>query len=220
VTNFELVNLDDKEFETLACRLLSAELGIRFERFKLGRDKGVDGRYFVADKGEAILQCKHWIRSPVSTLIRMLERTEQAKVQTLRPKRYLLVTSVELSRTDKQKIATIFKGYLHSESDVFGFEDVNDLLAKHSEIVKAFPSLWLASAEVIGLIQNAAILGRSDFSLGEIRSKATRYVATKSHAAARLRLEETGVVLITGLPGIGKTTLAEQWTSPASIDTC
>jgi adenylate kinase family enzyme len=120
------------------------------------------------------------------------------------------VTSLELGRTDKTKIATIFTPHIRSESDVFGNEDIQDLLSKHSEVVKSHPALWLASAEVLSIIHNAAILGRSDFSLEEIRQKARRYVPTTSHSAAKAKLEATGAVLITGLPGIGKTTLAEQ----------
>lgn len=128
----------------------------------------------------------------------------------MKPRRYLLACSLELSRNDKKKIAAIFSGFMRDESDVFGFEDITDMLTTHADIVRQHPTLWLASAEVIGFVQNAAILGRSDFSLDDIRQRATRYVPTEMHNVARTKLEDVGVVLVTGLPGIGKTTLAEQ----------
>jgi adenylate kinase family enzyme len=208
--NYDLSALDDKEFETLVCRLLSIELKYQIERFKPGRDGGADGRFFSEGGGETIVQCKHWARTPVSSLLRSLETTEAPKVAALGPSRYLLVTSIELSRRDKARIKSIFEPFIKTESDVMGHEDLQDLLSRNSDVVKNHPALWLASADVIGMIQNAAILGRSDFSLDEIRQRASRYVPTKSHSAAKARLEKMGAVLITGSPGIGKTTLAEQ----------
>lgn len=207
---YDLGTLDDKEFEVLCCRILSLEHQCRFERFKPGRDKGVDGRYFSPAGGETILQCKHWHRTPAPALIRALENKELPKVKSLAPTRYVLATSAELSRTDKSKIASIFSGFIQSESDILGAEDLQDLLARNPAVIKEHPGLWLASAEVIGLIQNAAILGRSDFSLDDIRRRASRYVLTDSHRQAKSKLESIGAVLITGLPGVGKTTLAEQ----------
>jgi hypothetical protein len=85
MSRYDLSALDDKEFEVLACRLLSLEWGERIERFKPGRDKGVDGRYFGSEGGEVIVQCKHWARSPLSTLLRALETDEAAKVDALTP---------------------------------------------------------------------------------------------------------------------------------------
>jgi adenylate kinase family enzyme len=207
---YDLNALDDKEFEVLCCQILSIVEGKRFERFRPGRDGGVDGRYFSPSGGEVVLQCKHWARTPVASLIRSLEKKEQEKVQKLSPKRYILATSVELTRTDKQKITSIFAPFIASPTDVYGAEDITDLLAENPQVIREHPTLWLASAEVIGLIQNAAILGRSDFSLDRFRIRGARYVQTKNHADALIKLESNGAVVVTGIPGIGKTTLAEQ----------
>ena len=46
--------------------------------------------------------------------------------------------------------------------------------------------------------------------MAELKAEATRYVTTTNHAAAQTKLEELHIVLITGEPGIGKTTLAGQ----------
>lgn len=210
MAHHDLTALDDKEFEALCCQLLSNYFGHRFERFKPGKDAGVDGRFFANDKQEYVLQCKHWARSPISALIRALRESELPKVAILKPARYFLATSIPLSRNDKRKLASIFTGYMQSESDVFGLEDICDLLSKFPAVYRDHPKLWLSSAEVIGLIENAAIIGRSEYWLNEIRQKAIKYVRTSNHELSRAKLERLGTVIITGLPGIGKTTLAEQ----------
>jgi hypothetical protein len=49
VTDHDFKTLDDKEFESLCADPLGDMLGKRFERFKAGRDGGVDGRYFSSN---------------------------------------------------------------------------------------------------------------------------------------------------------------------------
>ncbi len=69
--------------------------------------------------------------------------------------------------------------------------------------------LWLHSASVLGHLLNNAILGRSSFSLEEIIRGSSKYVVTANHELALKKLEKLGVVIITGEPGVGKTTLAD-----------
>jgi restriction endonuclease len=57
--NYDFKTLNDKEFEILVSDLLSRHLSIRVERFRPGKDKGVDGRFFAAPEQETIIQCKH-----------------------------------------------------------------------------------------------------------------------------------------------------------------
>lgn len=44
--NYTFEALNDKEFEELAIDLLSKNLNTNIERFKLGKDQGIDGRFF------------------------------------------------------------------------------------------------------------------------------------------------------------------------------
>jgi len=104
MSDYDFKTLNDKEFEILCVDLLGEVTGRRFERFKAGRDAGVDGRFFADDGKEVILQCKHWSNTPIKQLISELERTEKPKLSQLNPKKYILAVSNALSRADKKAI--------------------------------------------------------------------------------------------------------------------
>jgi Restriction endonuclease len=203
-------SLSDQDFESLSCDILSKRDDTHFERFKKGRDGGVDGRYFSLNGDEVILQCKHWVKSGLPALLRSLENVELAKIKKLAPERYILCTSVELSRADKSKIKEILSPYIKREDDILGQEDLNDLLGRSPEIESRHYKLWLRSEAILRSITSSAIRGRSQFTLSELHSRACRYIQTDSHSKAREKLHKNHVVLITGAPGVGKTTLAEQ----------
>ena len=209
MSDYDFKTLNDKEFEIFCADLLSEVHGRRFERFKAGKDAGVDGRYFVNSGKEVILQCKHWSNTPLPQLIKTLKNIEKPKLDKLKPHRYLLAISNPLSRGDKKAIHRILTPYVLSESDIYGKEDLNDLLKDKTHIEQRHYKLWLHSSSVLGHILNNAIFGRSAFSLDEIIRSSARYVVTANHDAALKLLERLGVVIITGEPGVGKTTLAD-----------
>ncbi|KAB1593826.1 hypothetical protein C5O75_007795 [Burkholderia cepacia] len=207
--DYDFKTLNDKEFEALCTDLLSRFLDRRFERFKPGKDGGVDGRYFADDGLEVILQCKHWANTPTSQLITELARKEKPKLDRLKPRRYILAISNPLSRSDKKKIADSLKPYLIRDDDIYGKEDLNDLLSRFPEVERSNYKLWLHSSSVLAFIAQSGIMGRSEFSLDEIVQKSARYAITENHEKALEISNRLGVLIISGDPGVGKTTLAE-----------
>jgi len=206
--HYDFSQLNDKEFEILVNDLLSALLQTRIERFKNGRDAGVDGRFFSDEANEVIIQTKHYLKSGLSMLMSTLKK-EVPKVSKLNPSRYLVVTSVPLSRKNKQDIVDIFSPYIKSENDVFGPEDLNDILAKNKQIEEKHFKLWISSTAVLQRLLNNAIKGRSQFEMETIEKKSAKYVQTSNHRQALEILEKNHAIIISGEPGVGKTTLAE-----------
>ena len=80
MTDYDFNNLNDKEFEVLANDLVSKKEEAVVDRYKPGKDGGVDGRFFTINGEEVIIQSKHWIKSGISALIRHLKKNELPKV--------------------------------------------------------------------------------------------------------------------------------------------
>lgn len=208
MSDYDFKTLNDKEFEIFCADLLGEVEGHRFERFKAGKDSGIDGRFFANERKEVILQCKHWSNTPLKQLVRALSTIEKPKLAKLNPHRYVLAVSSALSRADKKSIQHALAPYI-SETDIYGKEDLNDLLKSTVHVEQRHYKLWLHSSSVLGHMFNNAIFGRSAFSLDEIIQSSSRYVVTANHQSALKRLEDLGVVIVTGEPGVGKTTLAD-----------
>ena len=216
MNDYDFSTLNDKEFENITIDLISRDRDKRFERFKAGRDGGIDGRYYGEDGKEEIIQCKHYLKTGYKNLISSLkskkngQKSEADKVKLLNPEKYIFVTSLPLSASNKKEIREIFKPYIKKDSDIYSQEDLNDLLKANSDIEDNHYKLWISSTTVLQRIFNNAIKGRSEFLLDEIKDKIKYYVMTQNHHKAIEKLEKSHTIIIAGEPGIGKSTLAEQ----------
>lgn len=209
--NYTFETLNDKEFEELSIDLLSKNTGQNFERFKPGKDQGIDGRFFYFDGTSTIIQCKHYLKSGVNALIKDLTKKELPKIQKLNPSQYIVVTSCPLSPMDKQKIKSVLSPYISSESDIYGQENLNDLLKKYPDVEKNHYKLWISSTNVLQNLLNNAILGRSKDHLKNTILKQSKFlVQTENFPKALQIIQEKNTIIITGSPGVGKTTLANQ----------
>lgn len=211
--DYDFSTLNDKEFENLSIELISIDKSKRFERFKAGKDGGIDGRFYD-DGSQEIVQCKHYLKTGFSGLITSLNKknngiNEIDKVKNQNPSKYIFVTSLPLSAENKKTIKELFDPYIKNDNDIYGQEDLNIILAKNPDIEKRYYKLWLSSTVVLDRLLNNAIESRSEFLLEDIKEKAKYYVVTDNHNVAMQKLEESHVIIIAGEPGIGKTTLAE-----------
>lgn len=207
--SYDFSQLNDKEFEILAVDLLSIAYNTRIERFKPGKDSGVDGRFFTDSSKEICLQCKHYLKVGYKGLISKLKKEESKKVKKINPTKYIFITSLPLSRANKEEIKNIFHPYIKRSDDIFGQEDLNSLLIENPKVEENHFKLWISNTTVFNRIINNAIKGRSEFELEQIKRKSVKYINTTSHDKALKILNEKHVLLISGEPGIGKTTLAE-----------
>ena len=204
MTNYDFLNLSPYEFEVLNRDLLQAHLGVFLESFGAGTDSGIDLRYA---KGEQfIVQCKRY--QDYDSLYQVLKK-EAETVKKLTPARYIVATSVSLLPERKKKILNLFTPYILSTDDILGKDKLNNLLQQHPEVERNHFKLWLSSTNVLQTILNRQIVNQSKFVLDDIRDKLKVYVQNDSFSEARKILQDNHYVIISGIPGIGKTTLAE-----------
>lgn len=212
--DYDFATLNDKEFENLSMDLISKDKNKRFERFKAGKDGGIDGRFYYNDGSQEIIQCKHYLKTGFKGLINSLKKenngiNEIDKVKKLNPTVYIFVTSLALSAENKKTIKELFNPYIKNDNDIYGQEDLNQILGNHPDIEKRHYKLWLSSTIVLDRIINNAIESRSEFLFDDIKEKSKYYAVTENHKKAIDKLEESHIIIIAGEPGIGKTTLAE-----------
>lgn len=202
---YDFHNLSPLDFEDLVRDLLQAELGIALESFGPGRDKGIDCRYSHG-RHSLIVQAKHYLRSGKSKLLATL-KSEDAKVAKLSPSRYIVATSVSMTDDLKSKIIAAMPSAPLTVADIFGLEDINGLLSKHPEIEKNHFKLWLSSTAIIERMLHSGIYNRTDTEMDLIRKMVPKFVQNDSVKEAENILSSSGTLIISGHPGVGKTTL-------------
>ena len=203
---YDFHQLSPLDLERLARDLLQAQWSVQLESFKTGRDGGIDLRY-ASGPHNLIVQVKHYVRTGFLGLIRDLKK-EDAKIAKLAPSRYVVVTSVQLSPANKTKVVDALPSAPLVVSDVFGQDDLNNLLGLHPGIEQRHPKLWLTSRAVLDQVLHNAELTRSEFEVRKIHQQIRRYVQTEVFREAEERLADESVVMVAGPPGIGKTMLA------------
>jgi hypothetical protein len=201
--------LSPADFEELTRDLLQRHWKVTLESFKTGRDRGIDLRYATISGQSIIIQCKHFAGSSVAKLVRECREKELPKIQRLASERYVLVTSLPLNPADKDKLMAVLHPYVRTTGDIVGAEDMNNLLGIHPEIETKHFKLWLSSTAVLERVFHNAERVQTEFNVQRIRRAIPLYVQTSNYAQAMKILEERRFVIISGVPGIGKTTLAD-----------
>lgn len=206
MADYDFQQLSPHDFELLSRDLVQARDGIHLESFKAGRDQGIDFRYA---KGAAnlIVQAKHYAGTGLAGLLREL-RKEAEKAKKLNPDRYILTTSVGLTPQNKTEIMEIFGGLVAEPGDIVGRDDINGLLEQHTDVHQRHHKLWLTSRAVLDRVLHNAAMTQSDFDVERVRRDIARYVQNSGYPRAVEMLNDSHVAIISGAPGVGKTTLA------------
>ncbi|MCQ2019503.1 hypothetical protein [Clostridium butyricum] len=201
-------NLTAYEFELLAKDIIEKELNIKLRSYAQGRDNGIDIRGYIGN--DIIIQVKHYINSSFSHL-RTTLRKELPKIEKLKPKRFMIVTSFNLTPSNEDEIFELFKDFMLSKNDIVDVNFVNSFLTKESniEILRAHNKLWLTSTNVLNLIFNKGLDLDSKCFIDDYEVKARLFVYTKAFNEALNILKDNNVIILEGAPGVGKTTLSK-----------
>lgn len=205
MATYDLHILQPSEFEEITRDLLQKEWNCFIESFTSGRDGGIDLRCASEKGGKVIIQAKRY-KDYKSLLINL--KGEVDKVHRLNPERYYVSTSVGLTPANKEEIKQLFTPYIIDVADIFGNDDLNNLLGRHCDVEKQYYKLWLTSTNVLNNIIHKAPVLWSDFELEDIKANISTYVMNDSFYSAKKILSHHNYVIISGIPGIGKTTLA------------
>lgn len=207
--SYSFSNLSPADFEDLVRDLIGRELGVRFEAFCAGPDGGIDGRYAPSSEvNPIIMQAKHFEGSTFSKLKSAMAR-ERTSIRKLAPSRYLLATSRKLTPDNKKTLKRTIGTFLLGEGDIFGPDDLNALLRKYPDVEKAHIILWLSGAAVLDRVLRSAAHAYAAITKEDIEQKIRVYAHNPSFTGSWKKLEDRHVLIISGPPGVGKTTLAE-----------
>lgn len=208
--NYNLAVIQDKEFEELCKALFEKELGVPLQIFKKGVDKGIDLRYAGQTNNEIVIQAKHYLNSKFSDLKYVMANTEKPNIEKLVPPplRYIVATSLGLNTNETDTLVNILSPFVKSTDDIFGIDRILELMRDNPDVVTKFYKLWLTSSDILQRILFNGITGNSEFFEEKILRKVGLYVQTSDFNDALDRLKENHFLIITGEPGIGKTTIA------------
>ena len=120
----------------------------------------------------------------------------------------MLVTSVGLTPLNKATIQALFGDVLET-SDILGPDDLNNLLGIYLKVEHQHYKLWLASRAVLDRVLHNASLTQSEFDVKRVHRDICRYVRSEAYPRALSMLDNDHVAIISGVPGVGKTSLAK-----------
>lgn len=212
---------EPSEFQDFARDMVQVRYNLCFESFAEGKDLGIDGRCVLQDSSAVILQVKRY-KSIKDNILR-IAREEKEKLDRLsdagtRINRYILVLSEDISVQKKGQVQEILAPYVIKEEDIIIGRDLNDWLSlpgdAFRDVEEKYFKLWIQNTKTLRRVVyetvNSSQVYHSEVELRDAIEKAQVFVETQSYDMAIKQLRTNHVLIISGAPGMGKTTLAKQ----------
>lgn len=193
------------DFEHLVRDLLSRQLDIELSTFAEGADNGIDIRYCSSPDNSIVVQCKR-----MKSVTKEIIDKEYEKVVKLNPNHYYFVCSNELSVSKVDYIKKKFERWMKgSDEFIYYNSKLNHLLEEFQDVHQKHYKLWLHSSSMFNAIINQPLYERAKSLINDIRRNNVFYVRNESLNRAIDILNNNQFVIISGIPGIGKSTLAK-----------
>ena len=196
--------LSPYDFEILVRDLLSRDLDIELIAFAEGADRGIDLRYSTDPDCTIVVQCKR-----TKDISKNQLELEAQKITKLAVAKYYLAVASELPVTKCDQILEIFSKWMSNDKHIYPKSRLNKLLDKYPEVLREHYKLWINSSELFDQFINNDLLGRSKFLREDIAQSLKYYVKNEGYHKAVDILSKYNSIIISGIPGIGKTTLAK-----------
>ena len=216
---FNLSNLSWHEFEKFGSDLMSKILKCKFTRGTPGPDGGID---LLNSKFKYIVQCKHIVNynnlkgKLISEIPKVKKLSADGKLEE-----YFLLTSCELSFTQKYEIFDLFGDHMTSiERNIISCNEIDDLLelSENKEILRSNHKLWLSSMILIELLRDNINTNYTNQLKSEINETLKIFVETQSFWNAWRVLIDEGALLLSGNPGVGKTSISRMLISKLVLE--
>lgn len=212
--DYDFKDLSPYDFEVFVRDLLSRHDGITYSTYAIGRDGGIDLRARTS-LGAQIAQCKH---TPDASRGRLLAYAKKERGKLLAANlsvyRYVFITSADISPSLEEELR-IELSSVASVVEVHGRGWLNSALSGHVDLERRHFKLWLRSSMAIREMLRGGIFLRGESRINKIRRNYLKFVHHEACDAAARALESSGIVIISGSPGAGKTAMAEylvlQW---------
>lgn len=193
------------DFEHLVRDLLSKDLGIELSAFAEGKDNGIDLRHSNNNSKSLIVQCKR-----VKNLSKEDVDKEFIKIKKINPKKYYFVCSKELSVEMFDYIKLVFNKWMKNDDKyIYTKTRLNNLLDLNLDIHQKNYKLWLNSSAIFNTLINQPLFQRAKSLINDIKKDHIFYVKNDSLNKAFEILNSNQFIIISGIPGIGKSTLAK-----------
>jgi DNA polymerase III delta prime subunit len=214
MTNFDFHNLlFPTEFERFCLDILRViEPDLEFRTFGGWKDNGID-MLCTSDNKNIIGQCKLYNPNNYNSLKSSLKK-EVRKCKKLNPERYILFSSITFGVDQFNEVEKLFEGYLNKK-DIIDSEKLNEFLRdenRFGHLFKAYSKLLVPNLSSIELALEKIIhkkyFNKTKVFFDEISSRHKLFHNTEQLPYLIQKLEDDKVIILTGNPGVGKTTMA------------
>ncbi|QUH20385.1 restriction endonuclease [Alkaliphilus sp. B6464] len=201
--------MNDVEFEALCKDVMEKKLSTNLRLFAKGRDGGIDLTN-NAITHDFIIQVKHYIGSKFSNL-RITLKNEINNVQKWKPKQYYVCCGMHLTDANISEIYNMFSEFMDSDKNIISLREIDEFLQKpeNIDVVRKHYKLWLYASNILNEIFNQNIFIDCEALFNDIEEESKYFVQTEIYNQCLEHLDKNGLLMITGGPGVGKTTTSK-----------
>lgn len=206
--DYDFRALSPIDFEVFVRDLLNADKALKLVTFAVGPDGGIDLRDSESFDLPVIVQCKHTPGATKQALVTSA-KNEAAKLRGVQMHSYIFVVSAPVTPEAEDAIKEVLETLDASIIEIWHKGKINESLQRCKPVEQTHFKLWLSSTTALERIVNSAEWLQSEELIQRIIDRAKLFVVTPSYSLAREILSNHNVLIITGSPGVGKSTLAE-----------